>query len=194
MRPAPQPPACETDDALVLRLAGGCGSAMAALSARHLDPVLACAWRILGDRAEAEDVAQETFLRLLRKAPDWRPGGPALRSWLLRVAANLCIDRRRARARIVPMEDDIAELPAPEGAGLDEDLAIRRAVRRAMAGLPRRQLAALVLVHFHGLSGREAAEALRTSEEALESLLARARRRLREKLSPEVKNLLETVP
>ena len=187
MRPAPQPQATETDDALVLRLAGGCGAAMAALSARHLDAVLACAWRILGDRAEAEDVAQETFIRLLRKAPDWQPGGPALRSWLLRVASNLCIDRRRSHARSVPMPDDIEDLPAPAGAPLDEDLAIRRAVRRAMAGLPPRQLAALVLVHFHGLSGREAASALGTSEDALESLLARAR-----ELSPDVKNLLET--
>ena len=193
MRPVRQPPALETDDALVLRLAGGCGAAMAALSARHLDAVFACAWRILGDRAEAEDVAQETFLRLLRKAPDWQPEGPALRSWLLRVASNLCIDRRRSRARIVPMPDDIEDLPAREGACLDEDLAIRRAVRRAMAGLPRRQLAALVLVHFHGLSGREAAGTLEISEEALESLLARARRRLRQELSPEVKNLLETI-
>ena len=193
MRPLSQPPVAETDDALVLRLAGGCGGAMAALSARHLDAVFACACRILGDRAEAEDVAQETFVRLLRKAADWQPGGPALRSWLLRVATNLCIDRRRSRTRLVPMPDDIEDLPAREGARLDDDLAIRRAVRRAMDGLPRRQRAALVLVHFHGLSGREAAGTLGTSEEALESLLSRARRRLRQELAPDVKNLLETI-
>lgn len=195
MQPAPrQPDAAESDDTLVLRLADGCGGAMAALSERHLQPVFACAWRILGDGAEAEDVAQETFVRLLRKAPGWQPDGPALRSWLLRVATNLCIDRRRARARLAPMPDDIEDLGERQGAAFDDDLAIRRAVRRAMAGLPDRQRAALALVHFHGLSGREAASALGTSEEALESLLARARRRLRQILSPDVKNLLETQP
>ena len=132
----PRPAAEETDDGLVLRLADGCGGAMAALSDRHLPSVLACAWRILGDRAEAEDVAQETFVRLLRKAPEWRPDGPALRSWLLRVATNLCIDRRRVRARISPMPDDIERLEDREKAPLDDDLAIRRAVRSAVAVCP----------------------------------------------------------
>lgn len=187
------PPAAESDDALVLRLAGGSGDAMRALSERHLASVFACAWRILGDRAEAEDVAQETFVRLLRKAPAWQPDGPTLRSWLLRVATNLCIDRRRASARLVPMPDEVGDLAAPVGEGVDDDLAIRHAVHRALRGLPERQRIALVLVHFHGLSGREAAGALGTSEEALESLLARARRRLREILAPDVDNLLEPV-
>ena len=192
MKPARrQPPAEETDDTLVLRLADGCGGAMAALSDRHLQPVLACAWRILGDRAEAEDIAQETFVRLLRKAPEWQPDGHALRSWLLRVATNLCIDRRRVRGRIAPMPDDIDAFEDRDRAPLDDDLAIRHAVRRAVGDLPDRQRAALVLVHFQGLSGREAANALGVSAEAVESLLARARRRLRKVLSPHIKNLLE---
>lgn len=187
----PQPSAEDTDDTLVLRLADGCDGAMAALSDRHLRPVLACAWRILGDRAEAEDVAQETFVRLLRKAPEWQPDGPALRSWLLRVATNLCLDRRRARARIVPMPDDIDRFEDRDRAPMDDDLAIRHAVRRAVGNLPDRQRAALVLVHFQGLSGQETANALGVSAEAVESLLARARRRLRTVLSPHMKNLLE---
>lgn len=186
-----QPFAEDTDDALVLRLADGCDGAMAALSDRHLRPVLACAWRILGDRAEAEDVAQETFVRLLRKAPDWQPEGPALRSWLFRVATNLCLDRRRVRARVAPMPDDIERFEDRDKTPLDDDLAIRYAVRRAIRDLPDRQRAALVLVHFHGLSGREVANALGVSAEAVESLLARARRRLRTVLAPHMKNLLE---
>lgn len=193
MEPARQQPAVEgTDDGLVLRLADGCGGAMATLSDRHLPSVLACAWRILGDRAEAEDVAQETFVRLLRKAPEWQTDGPALRSWLLRVATNLCIDRHRARSRLAPMPEDIERLVDRDSAPLDQDLAIRRAVRSAVAHLPDRQRAALVLVHFQGFSGQEAASALGVSSEALESLLARARRRLKKVLSPHMKNLLET--
>ncbi len=186
-----QPSLEETDDALVLRLADGCDGAMAALSDRHLRPVLSCAWRILGDRAESEDVAQETFIRLLRKAPDWQPDGPALRSWLLRVATNLCIDRRRVRARTAPMPEDIEQFEDCSKAPLDDDFAIRHAVRRAVDDLPDRQRAALVLVHFQGLSGQEAASALGVSAEAVESLLARARRRLRKILSPHLNNLLE---
>lgn len=192
MEPARQQPAAEeTDDGLVLRLADGCDGAMATLSGRHLPSVLACAWRILGDRAEAEDVAQETFVRLLRKAPDWRTDGPALRSWLLRVATNLCIDRRRARARLAPMPENIDRFEDRENGSLDDDLAIRHAVRKAVAALPDRQRAALVLVHFQGFSGQEAASALGVSTEAVESLLARARRRLRKTLSPHIENLLE---
>ena len=187
LRPSPD----DTDDALVLRLADGCDGAMAALSDRHLRPVLACAWRILGDRAEAEDIAQETFVRLLRKAPEWQPDGPALRSWLLRVATNLCLDRRRVRARTAPMPDDIERFQDRDKAPIDDELAIRYAVRRAVDDLPDRQRAALVLVHFQGLSGREAADALGVSAEAVESLLARARRRLRTVLSPHMRNLLE---
>ena len=186
-----QPSVEETDDALVLRLADGCDGAMAALSDRHLRPVLSCAWRILGDRAESEDVAQETFIRLLRKAPDWQPDGPALRSWLLRVATNLCIDRRRVRARTAPMPEDIEQFEDRSKAPLDDDFAIRHAVRRAVDDLPDRQRAALALVHFQGLSGQEAANALGVSAEAVESLLARARRRLRKVLSPHLNNLLE---
>ena len=92
------------------------------------------------------------------------------------------------------MPDDIEDRAGSDAVGADEALAIRRAVRRAMAGLPERQRAALVLVHFHGMTGRETAGALGVSEEAVESLLARARRRLRQELAPDVKNLLEVQP
>ena len=89
------------------------------------------------------------------------------------------------------MPEDIERLADRDSAPLDQDLAIRRAVRSAVAHLPDRQRAALVLVHFQGFSGQEAASALGVSAEALESLLARARRRLKKVLSPHMKNLLE---
>ena len=89
------------------------------------------------------------------------------------------------------MPDDIEQFEDREKAPLDDDLAIRRAVRSAVADLPDRQRAALVLVHFQGFSGQEAASALGVSAEAVESLLSRARRRLRKVLSPHMKNLLE---
>src|SRR5437879_6324297 len=85
--------------------------------ARKLPRLLALAARMLGDRAEAEDVAQDAFLRLWRQAPHWRRGEARVDTWLHRVALNLCYDRLRARREIVS-DDDLPELhdqpdPAP---------------------------------------------------------------------------------
>jgi len=180
----------DADDALVRRVAEGDSRAWAGIVDRHSGTIMSCAWYMLGDRAEAEDVAQETFIRLMAKAADWRTGGPKLRTWLYRVAVNLCIDRRRAR-RTEPL-DAIAERADPSA---DEPEVTRRldhgrAVRRGLAMLPERQRLALALVHFQGLTNIEAAEALETSVDALESLLARARRTLRAALEPQRRDLL----
>jgi RNA polymerase sigma-70 factor (ECF subfamily) len=142
---------------------------------------------MLGDPAEAEDVAQETFLRLHRKLASWEGGEDGLSSWLHRVAVNISIDRHRGPARPASL-DDIGEVAEP--AGLDGDLDRKRHVDAALADLPARQRAALVLVHYQGFSGREAASALDISVEALESLLARARRTLRNNLAPQRADLL----
>ena len=195
--PAPRAEVCEAgaaadEDSLVRALARGEDGAMAALTALHLDSVLGLAWRNLGNRADAEDVAQETFVRLLSKAATWRPGGPGPRAWLFRVATNLCIDRHRARARAPQGAEEVETVADTAGAPLEGSIAITRAVRRALAALPERQRAALVLVHYHGMTGREAGEALGVGAEAVESLLARGRRRLRRALAADADDLLET--
>ena len=84
------------DDQLLSRIANGDEAAWPLIVDRHLAPIVSFAWYNLGDRAAAEDVAQECFVRLFRKVPDWQPGGAKLSTWLYRVATNLCIDRRRA--------------------------------------------------------------------------------------------------
>ena len=142
---------------------------------------------MLHDQAEAEDVAQDTFVRLHRKLPSWEGGEDGLSSWLHRVAVNLSIDRRRGPAKPVSLVD-IGDVAEP--ADLDGPLDRKRHVEAALAQLPERQRAALVLVHYQGLSGREAASALEISVEALESLLARARRTLRNSLAPVRADLL----
>ena len=180
----------DADDALVARVADGDGRAWQAIVDRHASKILASAWYILGDRAEAEDIAQETFIRLMGKAGTWQSGGAKLRTWLHRVAVNLCIDRKRAR-RTEPL-DTMAERadPTSDEGVVSHKLDMTRAVTRAMAGLPQRQCTALTLVHYQGLSNIEAAEALEVSVDALESLLSRARRTMRETLEPERKDLL----
>ena len=96
------------DDALLVLYANGDGAAARELAARHLPRVLAYATRMLGgDRAEAEDVAQEAMLRLWRIAPEWRQGEAKVSTWLYRVVTNLCTDRLRGirRRRAVALDD-----------------------------------------------------------------------------------------
>ena len=170
----------ESDEALMLRLQGGDETAFNELLDRHLKPVAGFAYRMLGDAAEAYDVAQETFLRLWRFRAAWQPRAQ-LRAWLLRVARNLCVDRFRRREVVtdrMPEEIDLrigpsGELQRKEAATLVGD---------ALAGLPERQRAAIALVYYEGHSNTEAAKVLGVSVDALESLLARARRGMRRHL------------
>jgi RNA polymerase sigma-70 factor, ECF subfamily len=144
------------------------------------------AWRLMGgNSADAEDVVQEALVQLWRKLPDWRLGEARIETWLHTVVTSRCLDRLRRTGRTVS-EDEAPELedpsPAPDAGLLAADTAA--AVDAALAALPDRQRAALVLVHYEELSGAEASAALGISVEALESLLARARRTLRQRLAP----------
>lgn len=180
----------DEDDRLIRRVADGDAAAWPMIVDRHLASVVGCAWYLLGDHAEAEDVAQETFVRLMTKAGDWRPGGALLRTWLHRVATNMCIDRLR-RNRPASLDGlteagiVVGTVPGP-GDAVDR----RLVVRKALDALPETQRLAVVLVHYQGFTNREAAEALDSSVEAVESLLARARRTLRTRLGPALPDLL----
>lgn len=182
-----------SDDSLILRLAAGDDTAFALLLDRHLGMIHRLAWRLLGDRAEAEDVAQESFLRLWDNAAGWRVGEAGLKSWLYRVAFNLCHDRLRRRRLVLMDEPPESVDPAPRpGEAMIEDER-GSAVRTALDSLPERQRAALILSYYEEMSQAEAAGLLEISEEALESLLARGRRKLRELLGAEGRDLLESV-
>jgi RNA polymerase sigma-70 factor (ECF subfamily) len=163
----------------VRRAGEGDPAAARALVARKLTRILALGQRMLGDAAEAEDVAQEAFIRAWRQAPRWRPGAARFDTWLHRVALNLCFDRLRRR-REQPMAEPPAQVdpgPAPDRGLLAQD--VGRAVQAALQALPARQREAVVLVHYQELGNIEAAAAMQISVEALESLLSRARRALR---------------
>ncbi|MGE0516660.1 MAG: RNA polymerase sigma factor [Hyphomicrobiaceae bacterium] len=141
--------------------------------------LLALAVRVLGDRSEAEDVAQDVFLRIWQQAPHWRPGTPRFDTWMHRVALNLCYDRLRLRREqaMADPPDQIDPGPAPDH-GLHE-LGEKRQIAAALVALPDRQREAIVLQYFQELSNIEVAGIMGISVEALESLLARARRNLR---------------
>ena len=179
----------DDDDGLVRRVALGNRAAWGVLVDRHAGPLHGFSWRMLGDQTEAEDVVQEALMRLVNKAPAWQPGGARLRTWLYRVTFNLCVDRQR-RKRLAPLSEAM-ELADPEsGDRLPGRLDVAVKVRAAIAQLPPRQRAAIALVHYQGCSNLEAASALDISVDAVESLLARARRRLRAELAAVADDLL----
>lgn len=161
----------------------GPGDAFAVLMDRHLDRTLALATRILGNRSTAEDVAQEAFLRVWKTAADWQPGRARFTTWLYRVTVNLCLDiRRRPAFAVLELVDDPPD-PAEDAVSAIERRQRQDLLEREIAGLGDRQRAALALSYAGGLSNAEAAEVLEISVGALEGLLVRARRRLRERLA-----------
>lgn len=170
-----------TDEALLAAYARGEAAAARALTARLVPRVLGYAARMLGDRAEAEDVAQEAMLRLWRAAPGWRTGEAQVSTWLYRVVTNLCTDRLRGRVRRrADALDDAPEVadaaPGVEAGMIEADR--MAALDRALGDLPERQRQALVLRHLEGLSNPEIAVVMEIGVEAVESLTARAKRAL----------------
>jgi RNA polymerase sigma-70 factor (ECF subfamily) len=169
----------DPDEALLVRVADGDPAAVRALVARKLPRILGLAQRMLADAAEAEDVAQEAFLRVWRQAPRWRPGEARFDTWLHRVALNLCYDRLRRRREIaMDQPPEVAdEGPAPDRGLQAQDTG--RRVAAALSKLPDRQREAVVLCHYQDLGNIEAAAVMGVTVEALESLLSRGRRALR---------------
>lgn len=170
-----------SDDALLMLYARGDADAARVLTGRHLGRVYGFAARLLGDRAEAEDVGQEAMLRMWRVAGAWRSGEAQLSTWLYRVTLNLCTDRQRsARRRPTEALDLVAE-PADTRADTEAALMQREraaALEAALATLPDRQRQAVVLRHIEGLTNPEISEIMGVGVEAVESLTARGKRAL----------------
>lgn len=171
-------------DADLLRaIAHGDRSAFDRLSRRHLDRAYGVALRMTGSRADAEDVVQDVFLRLWTKPDAWRPGQAQFSTWLYRVVVNRCLDLKR-RPKGTDLES-VEEPQDPDSNVEDTLLAAERnrALNGAVARLPERQRAAVVLTYTAGLRNAEAAAAMDISVKAFEALLVRAKRELRDHLA-----------
>lgn len=180
----------DSDSDLLPGLRAGDPAALKALMDRHLDRIHGLAWHMSGDRMMAEDVAQETFLRFWQAAPRWKAEGSAtILTWLRRIATRICIDERRRKRPIYT--DTLPELSdtAPR---VDLELVrseTARAVQAALLRLPDRQRAALVLSFYQQVSQAEGATAMGVAEKAYESLLSRAKVKLKTELMAQKESL-----
>jgi RNA polymerase sigma-70 factor (ECF subfamily) len=170
------------DEQLMAWVVEGDRRSFDALVDRHLQRALRTAARIVGNSADAEEIAQEAMLRVWTRSRSWRPNRAKFTTWFYQIVINLAFDhRRRPSSEPLDAAADPAD-PSPLGSAALEDLQRRRAVAEAIRQLPARQRAALTLCYYEGLSGEEAASALSTSLKAVEGLLLRARRFLKKRL------------
>lgn len=180
-----------SDEAYAIGLAKGQADAVELFMSRNLPVILGMARRLLNDETEAEDAAQEVFIKVWKNADSWTPGRARLDSWIGRIAINHCYDRlRRKRPEL---RDEFPE-QSDGRADANQMLSSQQSqitIRQAVSSLPDRQKLALELCHFQEVTNIEAAEIMEVSVEALESLLSRGRRKLKILLAGSASDLLE---
>lgn len=181
--PAREIDAADSDDAVMARIAGRDALAFSRVVEAQVAKLHGVAYRMLADRAEAEDVAQEALLRLWAAADRWRPGQAGIAAWLTRVAVNLCLDRLRRRR--FSSDAEVSDRP-DDAPGADESMdeaRMRAAALAALGDLTERHRAAIVLTYYEELPNAAAAEVLEMKLKAFESLLLRARGAMRAALA-----------
>jgi RNA polymerase sigma-70 factor (ECF subfamily) len=171
------------DDLQLLKHIGqGSKAAMTEFISRYYQRIADFALRHVGRRADAEDIAQEAFIRVWRKAQDWQDRQLPPHSWLYRITYNLCIDELRKRKPESDVDDhyDLSSEDSPESNIYQQQKDKLLAV--AFTTLSEAQRTAIALCNYQGLSNKEAAGVMDITVEALESLLARGRAKLRKQL------------
>ena len=172
-----------SDVDLMARVGTGDLAALGVLAERHQDRVASLAYRLLGDWHRAEDVTQETFLRLYQAARHYQPQAK-FTTWLYRIVYNLSIDEQRK----VTARSGLRDGPETEGQDVSagdaaEKTEMAHLVRDAVNELSERQRRAVILHRYEGLSYGEIATVTGWSRSAVESLLVRAYENLRKTLA-----------
>ncbi len=172
----------DEDKELLDRLAANDEAAFRLLVARHIDRAYAIALRIVESRADAEDVVQDTLLKVWTHRGRWEHGRAKFSTWLYRVVTNRCIDlRRRPRTENVDTVPEVADTK-PDATSVIERNEVTSMLEAAMQRLPEQQRVAVILSYHENMSNGEIADVMETTVAAVESLLKRGRQQLREML------------
>ena len=194
----------ELDDELMERFQKGDEDAFTLLVRRHEKPLINFIAQFIGDRDSAEDLAQDTFIRIFQAAPRYKPGRAQFNTWMYHIASNLCKNELRNRARrdrhwvdntVKDEEEDAGAgiesriANAPADAAYEPDVVLQRkelrdALRKAIAALPEQYREPLVLRDIQGLSYEEISKVLGIRAGTTKSRINRARLILKDKLKP----------
>jgi RNA polymerase sigma-70 factor, ECF subfamily len=175
----------QPDSEVIRQIQSGDESAFDELMGRYKRPVVSFIFRMLGNADDADDVAQEVFVRVYQKLDTYRPE-TRFSTWLFAMARNAAIDRLRWRKRH-PTESMEAESSLPAVTGTAEEVESREIgtlIAAAVAELPEDQRTALILAEYQGMSHAEIAAVMRCSEKSVESRVYRAKQTLRRGLRP----------
>lgn len=180
----------DPDRELIQRLQGGEATAFDELMARYRQPVLAFVFRMLNDAHEAEDVAQDVFVRVFQNVAKFSPRA-RFSTWLFQIARNAALDRARRQAhadggkKFQSLELSEEKVPTIGKTAADElhVADIGRRIAAAAAELPEDQRTALVLAEYEGLSYADIAAIMKTTEKSVELRIYRARQHMRKALA-----------
>jgi len=192
----------DADVDLMLKFQAGDVSAFEQLMHKHQKSVINTIYRFIGNRAEAEELAQEVFLKVYNSAQKYKPKAK-FSTWLYKIVTNLCLNElRRRRLETVPLDDLAEEIPPLSKGGkrgdfidagqIPPDIALEKnelvaLIKKAVESLPEKQRMALILREYDGLSYKEIAEVMGCSVASVQSRLQRAKATLKEKLAFYVK-------
>ena len=174
---------------IMKRLASGEMEALSEIVKKYQYKVLSLAYRFLNDWSKAEDIAQETFIRIYKAAGTYKPQA-RFNTWLSRIVVNLCMDEQRKQSKAPISIEEVANSKASdsESNSLERKETIEL-VKKAIDELPERQKLAVILHRYESLSYDQICEVTQWSKSAVESLLVRAYANLREKLKNIEKNI-----
>jgi len=202
----------DADVDLMLKFQAGDVSAFEQLMRKHQKPVINTIYRFIGNRAEAEELAQEVFLKVYNSAQKYKPKAK-FSTWLYKIVTNLCLnDLRRKRLEILSLDDLAEEIPPTpplskrgkrgdfiDARQIPPDIALERKelvlrVKKSVESLPEKQRMALILREYDGLSYKEIAEVMGCSVASVQSRLQRAKATLKEKLVPSMSRRIKISP
>jgi RNA polymerase sigma-70 factor (ECF subfamily) len=184
--PLPEAAAADSLQPLIVRARAGDAEAFEGLMVATEGQVLRLAGRLLGDREQARDAAQEVFLRVFKSLRGFRERED-FRAWLYRITVNVCRDAGRRTSRPGPRVSLEGHEPEDGGAGTEASLLSREcveAVRSALGLLSPRERVAIVLRDLEGLTSEEVSEILGSRPGTVRAQVASARTKLRNRLAP----------